>query len=118
MGLFQLIIIISGIVTSALQSSGVIPAGVASIVTAIETAIADFKNAITGSNGQISLSAISILSGISAALTVLQSQTTLAPADLALVQALDKAVSAGITAYQQAAVKLDPTTLQPITPVA
>lgn len=118
MGIFNLIILISGIVTSALQASGTIPAGAASLITAVETAIADFKSAITGTNGQISLSSVSILSGISAALTVLQSQTSLAPADLALVQALDKAVSAGISAYQTAGTKLDPTTLLPITPVA
>lgn len=118
MGIFSLIILISGIVTSALQASGTIPPGAASLITAIETAIADFKNAITGANGQISLSSVSILSGISAALTVLQSQTQLAPSDLALVQALDQAVSAGITAFKNAGVKLDPTTLLPISPVA
>ncbi len=118
MGTFNLILILANIVITALQNSGTIPAGTASLLTAIEQAIGDFKTAITASNGQISLSSVSILTGISAALSVLQAQGSLAPAQLALANALTKAVNAGIQAYESASTKVDVTTLQPIAPVA
>lgn len=118
LAIFQLIAAIGPIVTGALSASG-IDTKYNGLITAIENAVASFGTAISNpANGQLSVSAITILSGISAAVAVLQAETTLNPTTLALVNAFDKAVTAGLAAYQQAGVKVDASTLQPIAPVA
>ncbi len=119
LGIFQIISAIGPILTSALQIAGVIPANYAPLVTGLETSIGEFGQAITSSStGQFNVNLGTILTGISAAVSVLQAETTLDPAVLTLVNALDKAVGAGFTAYQQALTTVNPSTLAPITPVA
>ncbi len=119
LAIFQLIAAIGPIVVAALQQTGALPASYAALITAIENAVGQFGTAVTNAQtGQLDISAITILSGISAAVSVLQAETNLSPTALSLVNAFDKAVTAGLAAYQAAQQKVDPTELQPITPVA
>lgn len=119
LAIFQLIAAIGPIVTAALQGSGVIPANYGALVTAIENAVGQFGTAISNTQtGQLDVNAITILTGISAAVSVLQAETSLSPSILALVNAFDKAVTAGLTAYSAAQTKVDPSTLNPIAPIA
>lgn len=118
LAIFQLIAAIGPIVTGALSAAGV-NTKYNGLITAIENAVSSFGSAISNPvDGQLSVSAITILSGISAAISVLQAETTLDPTTLALVNAFDKAVTAGLAAYQQAGQKIDVSTLSPIAPVA
>lgn len=119
LAIFQLIAALGPIVTGALSAAGVLPTTYSGLITAIENAVTSFGTAVSNpTNGQLDVNAITILSGISAAVSVLQAETNLSPTALALINAFDKAVSAGLTAYQQAGQKVDVTTLQPIIPVA
>ncbi len=119
LAIFQLIAAIGPIVTAALQAGGAIPANYGALVTAIENAVGQFGTAISNAQtGQLDVNAITILTGISAAVSVLQAETGISPAALGLVNAFDRAVTAGLTAYQAAEKKVDPTTLGPIAPVA
>lgn len=119
LAIFQLIAALGPILTGALSQAGVLPANYSGLIGAIENAITQFGTAISNpTNGQLDVNAITILSGISAAVSVLQTETNLNPTALVLVNAFDKAISAGLSAYQQAGQKVDVTTLQPIAPVA
>ncbi len=117
--IFQLIAAIGPIVTGALQSSGVLSPSTSSLVTAIETAVTDFGSALTSTpSGQFNVTAATILAGISAAVSVLQKDTTLSPVALAYVRDLDRAIGAGMTAIQEAQKAVVVSDLQPIAPIA
>lgn len=101
---------------SELQQFKVISPQIASLITAIEGSAASFTSGITTSNGAANITATSLLSAISAAVTVLQSQTTIPPATLAIIQAVDSAIQAGLAARNITSV--DPTALKPISPIS
>ena len=120
LAIFSLISALGPIVTGVLQETGVVPAGFAPLITAIEAAIGQFGKAVTNpTNGQIDITAFSLLQGISAAVAVLQqADPKLNPQALAMVQALDSAVAAGLNAYTTAGKRVDYSTLLPISAVA
>lgn len=114
--IFTLIGALLPILTSTLESYKAITPSVAGIITGIEGAIAAFVTEITGSGATSTptITAISLLSAIQAAVSILQTQTTISPASLVIITAVDTAISAGIAAANITSV--DPSKLQPITP--
>ena len=105
------------ILTSTLQSYKAISPTTGNLITGIEAAIAavvsEFSTA--GSTATPSITATSLLTAIQAAVSVLQTQTTISPKDLIIIAAVDSAIQAGLAASQITSV--NPSTLAPITPV-
>jgi hypothetical protein len=88
-----------------------------SLITGIEGAAQAFLTEFTGaSKATPSVTAIALLSSISAAIAVLQTQTSINPSALKITSALATAIQAGIVASAVTAV--DPSKLSPITPVS
>lgn len=117
MGILSIILAIAPVVLQSLSGTKLLPTNIGTLIqtalTSIETFIATFTSSNTTTTpGE----AIAVLSALSAVIAVLKQQTTLPASDLAIITALDTAISAGIAAYSQAGKTVDPTALQPITP--
>lgn len=112
-----LISLIIGIVEPILAGFGVIPTQYQPLATGILKAIAAIKTDLTGSNGQLSVNAATILQSIVSGIQVLQAQGALPTEAAGLVVALTSASAAGLAAVE-GITKVDPTALQPITPIA
>jgi hypothetical protein len=114
-GVFLLINALLPLLVSTLQNYKAISPGVGSLITGIEGAVSAAVTALEGSGSTPSVTATSLLAAIQAAVAVLQSQTTINPTDLLIIQAFNSAVSAGLSASKITSV--DSTQLQPVTPV-
>lgn len=102
---------------SELQTFKVVSPNISALITGIEGAGAAFITELTNTtSGKVTVTAVSLLGGISAAISVLQAQTTIDPAGLAITKALGIAITAGLTAVSITSV--DVSKLQPIAPVA
>jgi len=108
--IFLIISALLPIVTTELQQFKVISPQVGSLITGIEAAATAAGTELT--SGTPSITATSLLAAISAALSVLQTQTTISPNVLAIIAAFDAALQAGLAATKITVV--DPTKLQPI----
>jgi hypothetical protein len=114
--IFAIISALLPIVTTELQQFKVISPTTGALITGIEGAAAAFDTTLTSAVGSSTVTATSLLAAISAAVTVLQTQTGISPTALVLVAALDKAITAGLAAT--AITSVDPSQLQPIAPLA
>lgn len=108
-------------VLSELQSFKAISPSLSALITGIEGAASTLISEITATAQQAptaapSVTVISLLAAINAAITVLQGQTTISPGGLAITKAFGVAVSAGLAA--SGITSVDPTKLAPIAPVA
>jgi hypothetical protein len=104
------------LVINELQSSKAISANLASLISGIERAASEFATDISSSPTTLTVTATSLLAAISAATQALQATTTLSPVTLSIIEAMDKAIAAGLSASSVTIV--DPTQLKPIAPVA
>lgn len=118
MGIANIIMLVIGIVEPALAGAGVIPTQYQSLVQGILAAITAIKADLTGSNGAITVNAATLLQAVASGFQVMQADGVLSSSVSSLADAFTKAAQAGLAAYEQAQVKVDPTTLQPIAPVA
>ena len=113
MGILSIALALLPILIQELQQFKVISPTIGNLITGIETAATPLINdAATASP----VSATAILTAISGAVKVLQSQTTLSPTTLLIVQTVDAAIASGLAASDIKTV--DPTALTPETPVA
>jgi hypothetical protein len=100
-----------------LQQFKVLSPQLGNLITGIEGAAQAFISEFEGSSKTTpSVTALALLSSISAAISVLQAQTNISPADLKITSALSAAIAAGIAASSITSV--DTTKLLPIQPVA
>jgi hypothetical protein len=102
-------------VLNELEQYKVIDTKLGGLIGGIEGAASSFSSEITNSTGQVSVTATTLLSAISAGLAVMQTQTNVNPVTLSIIQAFDKATAAGLAAYPITTV--DPTKLAPIAPI-
>ena len=115
--IFLIISALLPILTSTLQNLKVISPSSGGLITGIEGAAAVVIQELTtpGATATPSITVTSLLTAISAALQVLQTETTISPTTLLIIAAVDSAIQAGLTAVSQIT-SVDPTKLQPITP--
>ncbi len=118
MSAYALIQLILGIVEPALAASGVIPAPYAPLAQGIVAAIAAVKADLSGSNGTLTVNAVTLMTAISSGLQALQVAGALPASWAGVAVALADAATAGTAAYEQSGQKVDPAQLQPISPVA
>ena len=118
MGIANIIMLVIGIVEPALAGAGVIPVQYQSLAQGILSAISAIKNDLTGANGAITVNAATLLQAISSGFQIMQADGVLSAGVSSLADAFTKAAQAGLAAYEQSQVKVDPTTLQPIAPLA
>ena len=118
MSIVSMILLILGIVEPALAETGVIPTQYQSLAAGILSAIAAIKADLTGNNGQLTVNAATLLQAIASGFQVMQAAGVLPAGVAGLADAFTKAAQAGLAAFEQAQVKVDPTALQPIEPVA
>lgn len=115
----NLIISILDVVEPILTVAGVIPTPYAPLAAGIVSAITVVKQELTNSNGQITVTALSVTQAIAAGLAALEAQKALpASPGASLAIALADAAAAGSAAFVAAGAKVDPSLLQPETPVA
>jgi hypothetical protein len=117
MSVFSLITLILGIVEPILAQSKLIPSDYQGLASGILNAITAIKNELTGSNGQFSVTAITLLQAINSGMQALNVAGALPAGVSGISSALAGAAEAGVLAYQQSQTKVDPTQLQPIAPV-
>jgi folate-dependent tRNA-U54 methylase TrmFO/GidA len=110
--IFMIVSAILPFLLTELQQYKVVSPSLASLIEGIESAASAFASDITGKDGNLSITAAGLLAAISAAVSVLKTQTTISPVALSLITALDQAVAAGIAASNITSV--DPTKLNPI----
>lgn len=104
-------------VVQELQALKVVSPQLGALITGIEGAAGALVTQITNqSTGKVTVTAVSLLAGINAAIVTLQAQTTIDPKALAITSAFGQAVSAGLAA--SAVTSVDVTKLQPIAPIA
>src|SRR5277367_4308978 len=97
--IFLIISALLPILTNALQSAKTISPSVSGLITGIEGAASAVVTALTGSGATEtpSVTVTTLLSAISAALQVLQTETNISPTTLLIIAAVDSAIQAGLT---------------------
>lgn len=118
MNIVNLILLVLGVVEPALAGSGVIPTQYQPLVQGILQAVAAIKSDLTGSNGQMTVNAATLLQAVASGFQIMQADGVLPPSVSGLAVAFTKAAQAGLAAYEEAQAKVDPAQLAPIAPVA
>jgi hypothetical protein len=113
MGVSTVIALITSLLPAIVNNIPSLTAGIKSIVTDISSSI----SAIAGSGVITNTNPSTILVALQGVVVALQAEPNIPPAVLSLIGALDRAAQAALVADAQAQVKVDPTTLHPITPV-
>jgi hypothetical protein len=116
MSIGSLILLVLGVVEPALAGSGVIPTQYQGLVQGILQAIQAIKNDLTGSNGQLTVNAATLIQAVASGFQIMQAEGVLPQGIAGLADAFTKASQAGLAAYEQSQVKVDPTQLAPVTP--
>ena len=111
----NLILLLIGIVEPILAASGVIPSNYQGLATGILNAITALKAQLTNANGQLDVTSVSLIYAINAGVQQLAAANVLG-AGSGIAKALSGAVAAG-EADMVAVTSVDPSKLQPITPV-
>lgn len=117
-GIFLIISSLLPILIQALQGAKVISPAIGGLITGIEGAASTVVTELTapGATATPSVTVQTLLTAISAGLQVLQTETNISPTTLLIIAAVNSAIQAGLVAV--AGIKsVDPTQLQPITPV-
>lgn len=109
----NLALLIASLAASIVQSTPQISSTIKQIVTDIYTSF----SAVVASGVTTSLNPNTVLAGLAGVLAALKADPNLPADKLAIVQALENAAAAALVADQAAQQKVDPTTLQPITPL-
>ena len=115
--IFLIISALLPILTSSLQNAKVISPTVGGLITGIEGAASAVITALgaPGATATPSVTVTTLLTAISGALQVLQTQTGINYQTLLIIAAVDSAIQAGLTAVTSIT-SVDPTKLQPIQP--
>jgi hypothetical protein len=96
------------------QEIPALSAGVKQIITDIATSL----GAVAASGALQGPSVSNVLLALSGVIAALRAEPNIPPAILNLIDAMDRAAQAGLAADKIAQQKVDPTLLQPITPIA
>ena len=104
---------IASLLAGVVQGIPQISAEIKGIVAAISGSL----SAVLGSGVETFLNPTTVLSALAGIIVALKSVPNIPADKLQLIADLESALVAGMAADKQAKVKVDPTTLQPITPV-
>lgn len=113
--MINLILLLAGIVEPILADSGVIPAPYQTLAQGALAAITALKAELTSSNGQLTVTAASLIYAVNAAVQQLAAANALG-AGSGIAKALSAAVAGGEKELASVT-SVDPNQLQPITPV-
>lgn len=106
-------LLIASLLSSVVQNLPQVSASIKSIVAAIFTSL----NAVVASGVTTTLDPTTVLAALAGVIATLKAQTNLPAASLAIIAGLDDAIAAALAADTIAKQKVDPTQLQPITPL-
>lgn len=115
--MLQLILLIADLGLAAAQNQGALSAGTVNLINTLTAIVLPAIQKIVGGQGKLQdvVTALGTLNGV---LTVLESDTSLPPDELARIKALSAAAQAGITEYLDSKSGVDLTKLTPIDPIA
>ncbi len=116
MGITALVTLIINVVLTLLQAENITSPAITSLVNGLEGAVLPLLTNIN-SGTTVTSDVLAALGALSGVLGVLKLNTTLDPAVLAQVNALDASVQAALVAYVQGGKGIDLTVLTPIPPV-
>lgn len=117
MGILSLILTVAPVILQALSANTALPKEIGNVIGIALQSVTAFLTAFQSNpTGTSKEDIVAVLSGLAALTAVLQQQKDIPAADLALVQALDRAALAGLAAYSAAAAGVVAGSLQPIAP--